>query len=56
MAEKRITLELTVREEMALAWFIRHIKDLQAQGVLSNVLGGYTEEIGRINAALNAVR
>ena len=56
MATKHITLELTVREEAALSWWMAQVRDLQEQGVLTGHMGGYSEELGRINAALNAIR
>lgn len=63
MAQKTITLELTVQEEKALARLIGYLckteTDETTRGELSAILGensGQIEQIGRINGALNAIR
>ena len=63
MAQKRITLELTILEERALARLIGFMckteVDENMTGELSRILGKNNpdvEQIGCINAVLNSVR
>jgi hypothetical protein len=63
MADKRITLEMTVLEEDALARLLKYFCYTETSdsmhGQLSRILGEGScdiEQITRINAALNAVR